>query len=181
MSTGGEQPVLGGTWVWTLALLPLAGLLFSACGVSEPEPRPAPDLGAIADERVQSLIKDDLALLRSVANEGKTDAAPPAAPLLSLREAVQALEQNAQAPEWDNVQASIDAYMVANRYTTLLAGEELDGAGDTSTNDFSALTGTLDLETGAFMRGATTSYFYCWDRTGWILLQDVVATRDCTR
>ena len=172
-----------------LALLTLAWLLFSACGVtgaSEPEPRPAPDLGAIVDERVQRLVKDDIALLRSVANEGKADAAPTAAPPLSLGEAVQALEQNAQAPERDNVQASIDAYMVANNYTTLPAGEELDGAGDTSTNDFSALSGTLDLETpgpsgGAFMRGATTSYFYCWDRTGWILLQDVVATQDCTR
>ena len=107
------------------ALLTLAWLSFSACGVigaSEPEPVPARDLGAIVDERVQRLIKDDIALLRSVANEGKADASPPAAPPLSLGEAVRALKQNAQAPERDNVQASIDAYMVANNYTTLPAG-----------------------------------------------------------
>ena len=120
-------------------------------------------------------------MLRSVANEGKVDAAPPAAPPPSLGEAVQGLVRSAQAPERNNVQASIDAYMVANKYTTLPSGGELDGAGDTSTNDFSASTGTLDLETGAFMRGATTRHFYCWDRTGWILLQDIAATQDCTR
>ena len=43
----------------------------------------------------------------------------------------------------------MDAYMVANDYTTLPSGEELDGVGDTSTNDFSTLTGILDLETPA--------------------------------
>lgn len=86
-----------------------------------------------------------------------------------------------QAPERDNVQASIDAYMGDSNYSTLPVGEELDGPEDTSTNDFSALTGTLDLETGAFMRGDTTSYYYCWDSTGLILVQDVVATPDCTR
>ena len=74
---------------------------------------------------------------------------------------MQGLKRSGQAPEWDNIQASMDAYMAANNYTTLPAGEELDGAGDTSTNDFSESTGTLDLETGAFMRGATTGYFYC--------------------
>ena len=91
------------------------------------------------------------------------------------------MARRAQAPERDNIQASIDAYMVAKKYTTLPSGEELDGAGDTSTDDFSASTGTLDLETGAFMRGATTRHFYCWDKTGWILLQVIVATQDRTR
>ena len=172
-----------------LALLPLAGLLLSACGAfgaSEREPRPAPDLEAIVDERVQSLIQDDIALSRAVAMDGKADITPPASPALSLAEAVQGLARSAQAPEWDNLQASIDAYMVANSYTTLPAGEELDGARDTSTDDFSALTGILDLETtgpggGALMRDTTTIQFYCWDSTGLILLQDFEATQDCTR
>ena len=178
-----------GTWIWVLAFLPLVGLLLSACGdfgAPEPGSRPAPDLGAIVDERVQSLIKDDIALLRAVAREGAAKTAPPASPSLSLAEAVQGLARSAQEPEWDNLQASIDAYMVANYYTTLPAGEELDRARDTSTNDFSALTGTLDLESGssgggALVRDTTTRFFYCWDTTGLILLQDSEATLDCTR
>ena len=138
------------------------------------------------DERVQSLIKDDLALLRSVAAEGPAKTAPPVPPSRSLAEAVAGLARTAKEPEWDNLQASIDAYMVANGYTVLPTGEELDGERDTSTNDFSAATGTLGLVTtgpggGALMRDTTTKYFYCWDVTGLILLQDDAATPDCTR
>ena len=135
---------------------------------------------------MQSLLKDDLALLRSVAAEGAAKTAPPAPPSRSLAEAVAGLARTAKEPEWDNLQASIDAYMITNGYTVLPTGEELDGERDTSTSDFSASTGTLGLEItgpdgGTLMRGTTTKYFYCWDVTGLILLQDDAATPDCTR
>ena len=142
-----------------LALVPLVGLSTSACGdfgASEPGASPAPDLGSIVDERVQSLIQDDLALLRAVANEGKAKTAPPP-PSRSLAVAVQGLARSAQAPERDNIQLSIDAYMVANGYATLPTGEELDRSGDTSTNDFSALTGILNLETTGASGGGIPS------------------------
>ncbi len=98
-------------------------------------------------------------------------------------------DEAARAAEWDEVQQSIDTY-IADKYLVVLSGLPkegfLDEASHWSTNDFSEPTGTLDLESpgtagGAFMRGATTEYFYCWDITGKVLLQDATSTLDCTR
>ena len=95
----------------------------------------------------------------------------------------------ARAAEWDEVQQSIDTY-IADGYLVTLSGSPgqgfLDLPGDSSTNDFTEVSGILDLESpgtagGAFMRGATTEYFYCWDNTGLVLLQDSTSTVDCTR
>ena len=91
----------------------------------------------------------------------------------------------ARAAEWDEVQQSIDTYIADNLLVTLPAGDFLDLAGDSSTDDFST-GGTLDLETpgsagGSFMRGTSTVYFYCWDSSGLLLIQDAESTLDCTR
>ena len=95
----------------------------------------------------------------------------------------------ARAAEWDEIQQSIDTY-IADKYLVMLPGvagaDSLDGPLDWSTNDFSNTSLALDLESpgtagGAFMRGPTTEYFYCWDITGLVLLQDATSTVDCTR
>ncbi|MFQ5933248.1 MAG: hypothetical protein ACE5KI_01230, partial [Dehalococcoidia bacterium] len=80
----------------------------------------------------------------------------------------------AQAAERDNVQTAIDTLMADTASTTVTA---LEGATDTSTNDFGA-TGTLDL-TG-YLRETTTTYFYCWDTGGLVKSLDAAATLDCT-
>ena len=95
----------------------------------------------------------------------------------------------ARGAEFNEVQQSIDTYIVDN-YLAVLSGAPtegfLDQPGDSSTNDFSFVSGVLDLESpgtagASFMRGTSTVYFYCWDNTGKVLLQDATSTLDCTR
>ena len=98
-------------------------------------------------------------------------------------------DEGARAAEGVEVQQSIDTY-IADNYLIRLSGAPtegfLDDPSDWSTNDFSLLTGTLDLESpgtagASFMRDSYTVYFYCWDDTGKVLLQDATSTLDCTR
>ncbi len=94
-------------------------------------------------------------------------------------------DDGARASERVEVQQSIDTYIADNYLKTLPAGDVLYLPGDSSTNDFS-LSGTLNLESPGsaghpFMRGTSTVYFYCWDNTGLVLLQDGASTPDCTR
>ena len=97
-------------------------------------------------------------------------------------------EDAARAAEKVSVQQSIETYIADNYLKTLSGAPQegfLDAASDWSTNDFT-VTGTLDLESpgtagASFMRGPTTEYFYCWDITGKVLLQDAASTLDCTR
>ena len=99
-------------------------------------------------------------------------------------------EEGAQAAERDNIQASIDAFMADNNYAKLpdlagLGAEANDAAGQSSSNNFST-TGLLDLESvgpsgGNFTRAPFTSYWYCWDVSGLVTVQDLGTTTDCTR
>ena len=97
-------------------------------------------------------------------------------------------EEGAKAAERDNIQASIDAFMADNSYSTLpgTAQEAAnDQAGGSSSNNFST-TGILDLESngpsgGNFMRATSTSYFYCWSVSGLVTVQDLTTLADCTR
>ena len=97
-------------------------------------------------------------------------------------------DDGARAAELVEVQQAIDTY-IADKYLVVLPGvagaDAHDGPLATSTNDFST-GGILDLESpgtagASFMRGPTTEYFYCWDITGKVLLQDAASTLDCTR
>ena len=97
-------------------------------------------------------------------------------------------DEGARAAEKVEVQQAIDTY-IADKYLVVLPGvlgaDALDEASDSSTNDFST-GGTLDLESpgtagASFMRDTTSVYFYCWDITGKVLLQDATSTLDCTR
>ncbi len=85
-------------------------------------------------------------------------------------------DEGGKADERDNVQKGMDLYLADNGVTTVTANVL---AADTSTNDFSASTGIVDLST--YLRTDTSVYFYCWDATGQITAQDDVATGDCTR
>ena len=94
-------------------------------------------------------------------------------------------DEAARAAELVEVQQSIDTYIADNYLVTLPPGDFLDGPLDWSTRDFST-GGTLDLESpgsagASFMRGTNTVYFYCWDNTGLVLLQDATSTPNCTR
>ena len=95
----------------------------------------------------------------------------------------------ARGAEKVSVQQSIETY-IADNYLTRLSGAPpqgyLDDTSDWSTDDFTFASGTLDLESpgtagASFMRRPTTVYFYCWDDTGKVLLQDATSTLDCTR
>ena len=84
------------------------------------------------------------------------------------------------------IQDAITAYMRDNRFRVLPSGEANDLVSGFSTNDFSAATGKLDLETLGprgfpCMKATTTIYFYCWDIFGAVTVQDIVATLDCAR
>lgn len=80
------------------------------------------------------------------------------------------------AEERDNVQTAIDIYMADNGVVTVPANIIPMVS---STNDFSAATGVLDLS--SYLRKDTTEYFYCWGGDGWVRAQDKVATANCTR
>ena len=91
-------------------------------------------------------------------------------------------ETGAQAAERDNIQTAIDTYMADNALAALPDPADTNVlVGDTSTGDFTAGTGVLDLETGSYLRTATMTYFYCWDSTGLVTNQDTAATVNCTR
>lgn len=84
------------------------------------------------------------------------------------------------------IQGAITRYMRDYGYVALPSAEANDGAADTSTNDFSAATGILDLESVGpggfpFVTATTTRYFYCWNTSGVVTVQDIVATLDCSR
>ena len=87
-------------------------------------------------------------------------------------------EEGAKAAERDNIQTAIDTYMADQGLTVVVANI---AALDTSEEDFSTATGTLDLETGGYLRQYTLTYFYCWDTAGLVTNQDTAATLDCTR
>ena len=93
-------------------------------------------------------------------------------------------DTGARAAERDNVQAAIDTYMADNGLAILPAGDANDLAAGFSSDDFTS-GGILDLETGAYLRVATTTYFYCWLPNGLVSFQDPsdppAATVDCTR
>ena len=97
-------------------------------------------------------------------------------------------DTGAQAAERDNIQAAIDTYMADNSYAALPGTAQKDAnnlVGGSSSRDFTT-TGILDLETagpsgGAFLREPTSTYWYCWDLTGLVTVQDTATTTDCTR
>ena len=96
------------------------------------------------------------------------------------------LPQPAADVERETIQNAIRAYMQDNGFVALPSSEVHNQVGDTSTNDFSAATDTLDLESVGpsglpFLAEPTTTYFYCWDPTGAVTAQDRVATLDCSR
>ena len=83
--------------------------------------------------------------------------------------------EGGKAAERDNVQTAMDTYMADVGSVTVIAH---NGAGETSTNDFSTATGVVDLST--YLRKDTTTYFYCWDVAGLVTAQYEDATGDCT-
>ena len=85
-------------------------------------------------------------------------------------------DEGGKVDERTNVQKGIDLYMTDNALSTITANIL---AADTSTNDFSTATGLVDLS--PYLRMDSSIYFYCWDATGRITVQDDVATLDCTR
>ncbi len=97
-------------------------------------------------------------------------------------------DTGAQAAERDNIQAAIDTYMADNSYANLPGTAQNDAndlVGGSSTRNFTT-TGILDLESagptgGSFLRSPTTTYWYCWDITGLVTVQDTATTTDCTR
>lgn len=85
-------------------------------------------------------------------------------------------DDGAKEAERDNLQTAFDTYRANNGGTTVTANILFI---DTSSNDFSAATGIVNLS--PYMRRDATEYFYCWDSSGLITNQDPVATPDCTR
>ena len=77
----------------------------------------------------------------------------------------------AQMAERDNLQTAIDTYLADKALVTVPART----APSPSTNDFSSAT-TLDLTD--YLRGTTTTFYYCWDDTGLVTQQDN-ATATC--
>ena len=94
-------------------------------------------------------------------------------------------DTGARAAERDNIQAAIDTYMADNGYATIPGGEENDTALGLSSNNFTTASGILDLETSAYLRTPSTTFFYCWLPNGLVSFQDPsdppAATVDCTR
>lgn len=94
--------------------------------------------------------------------------------------------QAVPALERATIQSAIRAYMQDNGFAALPASEVNDLAGNFSTNDFSAATGILDLESVGpsgfpFLDEPTTTFFYCWESTGVVTVQDTAAIPDCSR
>ncbi len=69
-------------------------------------------------------------------------------------------DEGAQAAEKDNVQTAMDTYMADSGNAAVPAN---------STNHTNDMSGPPNLT--AFMRNATTTYYYCWDTTGLVTSQ----------
>ena len=144
--------------------------------------------GLLSDETFLGLLNR-----LEISAEGTTVTAAYQISVEELEEAIQELDigdifgfpgngvESAQAAEWDNIQVAIDAYMADQGLAALPAADANNTLLGSSSNDFTAATGVLDLETGGYLRTSTSTYYYCWDTTGRVTAQDTAATVDCTR
>ena len=86
-------------------------------------------------------------------------------------------ETGAQAAEFDNVQAAMDAMMADTSITAVtqnnLAGGDNGNAVWTATPTEGALNPT-------YLRETPTTYWYCWDTTGLIVEQLLATSSACT-
>ena len=83
-------------------------------------------------------------------------------------------ETGAKAAEQENVQTAFDAMLADVGITVVTANT---GAITPAINDFSAT--PVEGPLGTYLRSATTTYFYCWDTSALILLQQLAAADNC--
>ena len=80
-------------------------------------------------------------------------------------------DEGAQAAELDTLQAAMDAMMAD---IGIVSVTSLEGALNTSTNDFTAVP-TEGVLVG-YLRDDATAYYYCWDSTGKVVQLASAAT-----